>query len=123
MNLRHGQRGITMWGIGVIVLVGLFFLFLFFKLFPPYMEDAQVASAIDAFATSYDARTKAPPEVIEAIEKRLDIENVKGMNARKDIVIVPDGNTYAIEAKYVVEVPMMGNVSVLLDFNHRVVVR
>lgn len=123
MNLQSRQRGITMWGIGIIVLVGLFFLFLFFKLFPPYMQDAQVGSAINSFAESYDARTKAPPEVIESIEKRLDIEGVTNVNARKDIVVVPDGNTYAIEAKYIVEVPMFGNASVLLDFNHRVVVR
>lgn len=123
MKLRSRQQGITMWGIMVIVLVGLFFLFLFFKLFPPYMEDAQISSAIDSFVTSPDARTKAPPEVIDAIEKRLDIENVKNLNPRKDIVIAPDGNTYSIEANYVVEVPMMGNASVLLYFNHRVTVR
>lgn len=114
------QKGITMWGIMLIILIGLFFLFLFFKLFPAYMEDAQISSVLSTFASSPGARSKPPHMVITSIERRFDIEGVKNANPLKDIKIVPDGNTYAIELDYLVEIEMLGNASVLLDFNHHV---
>jgi len=32
MKARNAQKGVTMWGIMLIILIGVFFLFLFFKL-------------------------------------------------------------------------------------------
>jgi hypothetical protein len=123
MKLRSGQKGITLWGIMAISVVAIFFLLLFFKLFPAYMEDLQASSAIDAFAESPGAKTLEPSDVINAIEKRLDIEGVKNLKPQKDIAIVPAGNAYAIEANYLVEIPFVGNISILLYFDHRAVVR
>lgn len=123
MGSMKRQQGITMWGISVIILVGVFFLFLFFKLFPPYLEDMQVSSAIESFASTTEARNMAPPEALDAIQRRFDIENIRNVSTRRDLKIVPDGNSYAVEADYLVEIPMMGNISVLLDFEHRVPVR
>jgi len=123
MKMLYRQNGMTMWSISVIILVGVFFLFLFFKLFPPYLEDAQISSAISSYATSPDARNQAPEEMLEMIQRRFDVDSVKNAYAPKDVKIVPDGNTVAIELDYTVEVEMLGNVSVLLYFSHRVPVR
>lgn len=117
---RNRQKGITMWGIMTIVAVGVFFLFLFFKMFPPYLEDAQISSVLSNFASSSGARNKVPAQVIESIERRFDIEGVKNVT-RRDIKIVPEGNSYAVEVDYFVEIPMFGNVSVMIDFEHRVI--
>lgn len=117
------QRGLTMWGIALIILIGLFFLFLFFKLFPPYMQDAQVSSALRAFTTSPEARDMAPQEVREAIQKRFDIETINNLNAFRDVKVVPESGGYAVQADYEVIVEMFGNVSVLLEFEHYNTVR
>lgn len=122
MKMLHSQKGMSMWSISLVILIGVFFLFLFFKLFPPYMEDAQISSVINNYASSIDARNHSPEEMLTTIEKRFDIESVRNASVR-DVKIVPDGSTVAIEMNYTVEVEMFGNVSVLLDFSHRAKVR
>lgn len=117
------QRGLTMWGISMMILIGVFFLFLFFKLFPPYMEDAQVSSALKAFATSPDARDMAPAEAREAIEKRFDVDTIRNVNVNRDVKFVPEGGGYAVQVDYEVLIEMFGNVSVLLEFDHQYSVR
>jgi len=116
------QKGLTFWGIGVMILIGVFFLFLFFKLFPPYMEDMEIGSILRNFAISSDAHNMAPEDAIESIRKRFEIDNIRNAGV-KDIKIVPAGDTYAVEVNYLVEVEMVGNVSALLDFRHRNKVR
>lgn len=117
------QRGLTMWGISMMILIGLFFLFLFFKLFPPYMQDAQVSSALRAFSTSPEARDMAPQEVREAIQRRFDVDTIDNLNVYKDIKIVPESGGYAVQADYEVIIELFGNVSVLLEFQHHNSVR
>jgi hypothetical protein len=116
------QQGLTMWGISLIILIGVFFLFLFFKLFPAYLEDAQVSSAISSFAASPDSANLAPSQAVENIQKRFDIDSVRNVSAR-DIKVIPEGSGYAVEVAYEVEVEMFGNVTVLLDFDHRATIR
>lgn len=116
------QKGLTFWGIGMLILVGVFFLFLFFKLFPPYMEDMSIGSHLRNFAISSEAHNMAPEEAIEAIRKRFDVDDIRNASV-KDIKVVPDGDTYAVEVNYLVEVEMAGNISVLLDFRHHNKVR
>jgi len=116
------QKGLTLWGVGMIILIGLFFLFLFFKLFPPYMEDMEIGSILRNFAISSESHNMSPEEAVESVRKRFEIDNIRNAGV-KDIKIVPDGDTYAVEINYVVEVEMLGNVSALLDFRHRNKVR
>lgn len=123
MRTMGRQEGITMWGIMMIILIGVFFLFLFFKLFPPYMQDAEISSQLSSVATSPGARNMAPSQVLQSIEKRFEIEDINDINVNTDIKIVPDGNSYAIDLNYTVELKMIGNVSVLLYFDHHVPVR
>ena len=118
MRSRNKQQGITMWGIMLIILVGIFFLFLFFKLFPAYMEDFAISSQLESVAHEPNARNLAPDEIMTAIEKRFEIEDIDNVKPRQDVKIVPQGNGVAIDLNYSVEIEMLGNANVILYFEH-----
>jgi len=109
-----------MWGVMMVILVGLFFLFLFFKLFPAYLEDFEISSQLDSVAHQPGARDLSPEGIVLAIEKRFEIEDINNVVPRRDVKIVPQGNSVAIDLNYSVEIEMMGNASVLLYFKHHV---
>jgi hypothetical protein len=120
MKARNAQKGITMWGLMMIILIGVFFLFLFFKLFPAYMQDWEVSSQLESVAHEPNARNLSPDDIMTAIEKRFEIEDIDNIRPRRDIKIVPEGNGVAIDLNYNVEIEMLGNANVILYFDHHV---
>jgi len=109
-----------MWGIMVMILIGIFFLFLFFKLFPAYMEDFEISSQLDSVAQESHGGSLTPEDIMTAIEKRFEIEDINNVKPRRDVKIVPQGNGLAIDLNYSVEIEMMGNANVILYFDHHV---
>ncbi|MGW8247011.1 MAG: DUF4845 domain-containing protein [Acidiferrobacterales bacterium] len=120
MRTKDTQKGITMWGIMIIILIGVFFLFLFFKLFPAYMEDFEISSQLESVSHEPNARNLSPDEIMTMIEKRFEIEDIDNVKPRRDVKIVPQGNGVAIDLNYSVEIEMIGNANVILYFNHHV---
>ena len=123
MSIRQ-QQGMTMWSIVSLVLIAIFFLLLAFKLLPAYMEDLKIGSAIKRVAKQPGAGSRSPAQLFERLEKMLDIEYVSSINARKDIEIRPRGaNAKVISLEYEVVIPLAGNISALLVFDHEHEVR
>lgn len=120
MRTRDTQKGVTMWGIMLIILIGVFFLFLFFKLFPAYMEDFEISSQLDSVSQEFQGRHPSPDDIMVAIEKRFEIEDINNVKPRRDVKIVPEGNGVAIDLNYSVELEMLGNANVILYFDHHV---
>lgn len=122
MTLRHYQKGMTMWGMIFSLTVLAFVVFLIFKLFPPYMDDFKVSAALDSLGRQSDAGSMAPQEITAALGKRFDIDNISHVNPG-DLKIEQVGKGRVIRLDYEVEVPMAGNLYVLLKFGHRKQVR
>jgi hypothetical protein len=120
MRTKDTQKGVTMWGIMLIILIGVFFLFLFFKLFPAYMQDFEISSQLDSVAHEPNARRFTPEDIMTSIEKHFEIEDIDNVKPRRDVKIVPEGNGLAIDLNYSVEIEMLGNASVILYFDHHV---
>jgi hypothetical protein len=116
------QRGITLWGVAFIIFVGVFFLFLAFKLIPPYMTDWNVGSALKRVASQPGASGMTPRELRASISKQFDIDYISSMDPYNIQISATDSGE-TISSNYSVEVPMMGNISALLYFNHTYQVR
>ena len=116
MTLKQ-QRGMTMWSAGFIIFVVVFFLFLFFKLLPPYLEDLKVRTAINGLAAEPDAASMSKGALVESLRKRFDIDNVTNVPA-DDLKVEARGKTKLLQIKYEVVVPLAYNVSALLEFEH-----
>jgi hypothetical protein len=111
------QRGMSMWSAMFVIGVLAFFLFLFFNLLPPYLEDLKVRTALDGLMREPNAEAMSRAELIERLDKRFDIDNVTNVKA-KQLEIKPMGKMKQVVISYEVVVPLAYNVSALLEFNH-----
>ncbi len=118
MKSPYTQRGMTFWGLLFVLGVLAFAIFLLFKLFPPYMNDFKVRSALDSLSHQSDVSTMGKPEIAEALGKRFDIDDVSGVNLGTDLTVEVRGRTKVIRIRYEAVIPMIFNISALLDFDH-----
>lgn len=124
MQLRKYQRGMSIWSLSFVVGVFTFFIFLGFKLFPPYMEDFKVRNALDSVARSSDIGTMSKADISMALAKRFDIDNIDTVDPTKNLYIENRGrNARAVRIAYEAVIPLFYNVSVLLEFDHAKEVR
>lgn len=115
--VAYRQRGMTMWSAMFVIGVFAFFLFLFFKLLPPYLEDLKVSTAFDGISRESGVESMSHGEIVEKLAKRFDVDNVENVKAGQ-VQIKPMGKMKRIALDYEVVVPIAFNVSALLEFNH-----
>lgn len=118
MRTLKAQRGMSMWSGMFVIAVVAFFLFLGFKLFPPYMENFKVKNAIEGLARDPSIGTMTRGEMIVSLEKRFDIDNVDTVKPAQHLFLETRGRTRVIRITYEAVVPLFGNISALLDFQH-----
>lgn len=124
MQDRKYQSGMTMWGVLFVLGTLAFFLFLFFKLLPPYLTDLKIGSALESVGRQPDVVTMTPADIKEAIRKRLEIDSADDQfDLNKVLTVEPRGKMRIVRVSYETVVPMAYNVSALLSFDHSVEVR
>lgn len=121
-NMKR-QSGMSMWGMLFTLGVFAFFIFILFKLFPPYMTDFKIESALTSLGKESGVGTMTLPEVKDAIYKRLEIDSADSFDLTKTLTIEPHGKTKIIRISYETVVPMAFNISALLSFDHSIEVR
>ncbi len=115
------QKGLTIWSFSFAMFLIGFTAFVVIKLFPVYMEDLSVGTAVESLESEPE-EFRGALSVRAALIKRLEINNVTRVDKDK-ISITRDNQDYLIEVDYEVEVPFIGNISLLLRFEHSAVVR
>lgn len=121
-NPKH-QSGMTMWGLIFVLGTLAFFIFILFKLLPPYMDDFKVKSALESLGRQPDAGSMTVPEIKEAIRKRLEIDSADDFDLDGSLTVVPHGRAKVIRINYESVTPMAFNISALLTFDHSIEVR
>jgi hypothetical protein len=108
------QRGLSMWGflfVAAVVLVGAL---IAFRVIPAYIEYFSVQKALQgALADSKDL-TKA--EIRKLVEKRIGADYIDSVNA-SDIDVSKAGNVTTVSVSWQTKLHMVGNASVVLDFD------
>ncbi len=123
MQNRKRQSGMTMWSMLFVLGTLAFFLFLFFKLLPPYLTDLKIKSALESLGRQPDAGSMVLPQIKEAIRKRLEIDTADDFDLDKTLTLEPRGKIKVIRISYEAVVPVAFNVSALLNFDHSIEVR
>ncbi|HEU0282589.1 MAG TPA: DUF4845 domain-containing protein [Gallionella sp.] len=110
------QRGMSFFGFifGAFILVlasitGL-------KLIPAYMQDAKISNTFTVIANDPEMQKASPRDIRMSFTKRASIDNITAVKA-EDIEIASNGGRLALSASYAVKAPLVGNVSLCLEFN------
>lgn len=114
--MNRKQHGMGMMGF-IMVAAGIVFVaILGMKLVPPYIHSAQVAQIFKAIASDPAMQSATVKEIKESYIKRANIDYITDITS-EDIEIAKDGNQLSISASYAVRIPLVANITLLLEFN------
>ena len=114
------QRGMTFLGIIVVVIVVGAWVYAGIRLTPKYLEYVKVAATLEKVRDEYSANPESTEFMLrKAIERHFDIEMVTVIDSN-DIEITRDGGTFLVRAAYQDTVPLVANVSFLVEFDKTV---
>ena len=118
--MQHRQRGMTMLGIIVIVIVVGAWVYAGIRLTPKYLEYMRVAATLEKVGDEFSNNPGSTEFMLrKAIERHFDIEMVEVITSN-DIEIKKDGGVFTVRAAYEDTVPLAGNVSFLVEFDKTV---
>ncbi|MEQ1485899.1 DUF4845 domain-containing protein [Methyloglobulus sp.] len=114
-STKH-QQGYTLISlIFILGLIGLFVLLLF-KIGPIYLDHSKVVNALAAIEETTDVETKTEAEIRSSLDKRFNMNYVSAIKAQ-EVKILKRGNYLKVEAEYEVVEKIVGNLSVLVEFD------
>lgn len=113
----HKQKGITFVGLVLIIVSVVFVLVLSMKLVPAYIEFFTVKKTLLALKTNGSLKSMGVREIQLSFDKTASVDDIKSVNG-KDLDVAKDdaGNT-TVSVEYQVVVPLVANISALLDFS------
>ena len=107
------QRGITLVGMLVAGIIIVFLAIGGLKVAPAYIEYFKVRKAVTAIAAANQGGTVA--DVRRAFELRAAIDDIDVISG-KDLEISKDGNELVVSANYIKQIPLFGNISLVINF-------
>jgi hypothetical protein len=110
------QRGMSISGFifGAFLLVVITIPLL--KLVPAYIQAAQIKSVFVAIAHDPEMQKATEREIKASYGRRTMIEDITAINADNLDISIEDGKP-VISANYVVKIPLVGNISLSMEFN------
>ncbi len=122
MSLRKRQRGLSF--LSVLALVGLlgFSAVIGLKLIPIYMDSWKIDGIMNSVINQPGINEQSRKEIYDAMIKRLDIDAVDAVNYRNSdaMTITKRKNNVTISIFYRVETPLIGNLSLIAEFDKMV---
>lgn len=117
MKTSAKQYGFSFGGFIMLMFVLVFVLIFGMKLIPSYMENATIQKAFNVIVKDPEMLNAPVRNIKESFQKRaISIDNVTVIKA-DDVVISSDGRSISLSASYSKTIPLVGNISLLLEFN------
>jgi predicted lipid carrier protein YhbT len=119
--MKHRQRGATLLGIVVIVLILGAALYACIRLVPVYLEYTKVARALEQVRDENASIDTNSQQIRNALERRWDVEDIQRISW-KEIDISKTSDGFEVTASYEAEEPFAGNVYLLVKFDKTVTI-
>jgi len=120
MLTNSRQNGMTFWGLMLSAVIFGFFVLLFFKLLPPYLEYAKVKTSLENIARQPDAGSLDKAQIKAALDRRFSIEDINDIDLNKTLFVEKKPGSMAIRIAYERRVPLAYNVTALIEFDNTV---
>lgn len=114
MNRKH-QDGVSLVGVLLLGVFAVFVLLMVFRTVPAVTEYLAIERIVGVLASEGDNGATAA-ELRRSFDRRSEIDNIASV-AGSDLDIVKDGNQTVIEVDYERTVPMVANLSLLIEFH------
>jgi hypothetical protein len=111
--MRHSQRGLTMIGFLFVAAVLVVVALVGFRVLPSYVEYFSVKKVLEA--TLRDEPSTSIADLRKALGRRINAEYIDSVH-EGDLIVNRDGNQLVATLSWQKILPMIGNASILLDF-------
>ena len=120
-NSRHRQKGIS--SFGWIAVFGIFaiLLIMFFKVFPMFYGNFQVKTALEGLQDDQTVDSKSKRAIYDALQKRLYINEVRGITREHVTMERADGKTI-VTITYEEKADYIGNMFIGARFSESIVI-
>lgn len=119
---KRQQAGITTLGLIILVLFVGLFAFAGIRLTPVYLNYMKVVGVVDGVGSEFDGTGASRSAIRTSISRRFDIESVSVITA-KDVKVTSVDGGFEVAATYSHKSPFIANISFVVDFDKRVLVR
>jgi len=109
--MRNGQRGVSIMGLLVVLVVIIFVALLGMKIVPSFLEFRSIKTAVEAISK----QAQSPADVRRLFENRAAIDDIQSVRAT-DLEIARDGNVVVIAVAYRKEIKLFGPVGLVIDY-------
>lgn len=118
----HRQSGMTT--LGLVILVAFLGLFAFagIRLTPVYLNYMKVAGVVTGVQEEFDGNNPTKATIRKSISRRFDIDSVAVIKASEVEITTVDGG-FEVSAAYSHKADFIGNVSFVVDFDKKAMIR
>jgi hypothetical protein len=115
------QQGMTLISMACVATVVIFMFLMALNIVPIYMDHGKVTGALDSIKNNPETKSETPEELLTRLFKLLGINNADTLFKREDVIIArqEDGST-EIHIQYEVTKKLVGNASILVQFDDTV---
>ena len=118
--MQQRQRGMTFLGILVLVVVVGAWVYAAIRLTPKYLEYMKVAATLEKVRDEHENNPGTTEfDLRKGVERHFNIESVTAIT-ENDVEIKRDGSIFTLRAAYDDTVPLVANVSFLVQFDKTV---
>ena len=121
-QMRKRQAGMTTLGLVILVAFVGMFAFAGIRLTPVYLNYMKVVGVVEGVREEFDGAGAGRSQIRSSISRRFDIESVGEITA-KDVKVVKVDGGYEVAATYSHKAPFIANVSFVVDFDKRALIR
>ena len=119
---KRRQAGMTTLGLIILSLFVGIFVFAGIRLVPVYLNYMKVVGVVEGVGKEFDSTGATRAMIRGSVARRFDIDSVSEITAR-DIKITGKDGGFEIAATYSHKAPFIANISFVVDFDKRVMVR
>lgn len=118
------QQGMTLISMACIAAVVISIFLMALNIVPIYMDHGKVTGALDSLKNNPETKNESPDQLKTRLFKLLSINNADNLFKSEDVVISreEDGST-KIHIEYEVTKKLVGNASILVQFDDTVSIR
>ncbi len=111
------QRGLTFANFLLIGILLIFLAIFGMRIVPAYVENRTIQHILDTIAHDPDLQDAQPSDLRNSWDKRAMINNITVVNAQ-DLQVQKVNGNWVLGVSYNVKISLVGNASLLLEFNN-----
>ncbi len=123
MVMPKSQRGMSLIGMLLVVMVVVAGALTAMRVTPMYLDNMAVRGALKGLVSDPSAASAVTPEQLRSLlQRRLDVNSISSIESKNVKIKRIEGGGREVRASYEVRVPLVGNLDVVGRFNDAVVV-